>query len=100
MGIRLPHMAEGSVQGEYGLPRAFHARGNDRALAGAARVGGGVRAPRPTEGYGGAVGAGRRDADPYELDKMPVGWGQCAPPLGVRCVSGGGTHGCRPTGKI
>ena len=62
---------------------------NDRALAGAARVGGGVRAPRPTEGYGGAVGAGRRDADPYELDKMPVGRGQCAPPLGVRCVSGG-----------
>ena len=99
MGIRIPLTAAyraGGIRIATGIscPR------NDRALAGAARVGGGVRAPRPTEGYGGAVGAGRRDADPYELDKMPVGRGQCAPPLGVRRLSGGGTHGCRPTEKF
>ena len=37
---------------------------------------------------------------PYGVGKTPVGRGQCAPPLGVRRLSGGGTHGCRPTEKF
>ncbi len=40
------------------------------------------------------------DADPYEVGKNPVGRGLCAPPLGAQSMSGGGTHGCRPTGTL
>ena len=40
------------------------------------------------------------DADPYEVGKNPVGRNPCAPPLGAQSMSGGGTHGCRPTGTL
>ena len=40
------------------------------------------------------------DADPYEVGKNPVGRDPCAPPLGAQSMSGGGTHGCRPTGTL
>ena len=52
--------------------------------------------------YGALLGVpcGRDDVGivPYGVGKMSVGRGQCAPPLGMQSVSGGGTHGCRPTG--
>ena len=47
VGIRFL-LCGSAARGEYGLPRAFHALAMT-GLGGAVRVGGGVRAPRPTE---------------------------------------------------
>ena len=47
VGIRFL-LCGSAARGEYGLPQAFHALAMT-GLGGAVRVGGGVRAPRPTE---------------------------------------------------
>ena len=65
MAIRSPYAVP--CEGEYGLPHRRARRfAMTRVFGGAVRVGGGVRAPRPTEGGKGVrcrrvVG----DADPY-----------------------------------
>ena len=82
MGIRFP-LRQGAVRGglRIATPVCAPVR-NDRFFWG-------VRCKR-------VVG----DADPYEVGKNPVGRGLCAPPLGAQSMSGGGTHGCRPTGTL
>ena len=65
MAIRSPYAVP--CEGEYGLPhQCAHWFAMTRVFGGAVRVGGGVRAPRPTEG-GKEVRCRRvvGDADPY-----------------------------------